>query len=141
MLDAIGLGAAIQALSEDWTRQHDIAVQLDLPAAVHLRAMPEDVRVNLYRVIQEALSNVARHAHAHKVWISLVWEESRWKLLIKDDGCGFMLPFSPDELTAKGHFGLTGIQERIELIGGKLALESAPGEGTEVLVIWPGEEV
>jgi len=140
MLDAIGLGAAIRALSEDWTQQHNIAVELDLPTDEHLRSLPEEIRVNLYRVIQEALSNIARHAGALQVQISLVWEETHWKLIIKDNGCGFVPPASPEELIVKGHFGLTGMQERVDLIGGQLKLESAPDEGTEVLVIWPKEE-
>jgi signal transduction histidine kinase len=134
MLDAIGLGAAIRALSEDWTQENGIAVQLELPGDDRFRSLPEEVRVNLYRVIQEALTNAARHASPGQVYISLVREEAFWQLLIKDDGCGFVPPFSPDELTAKGHFGLAGIQERVDLIGGKLELKSAPDEGTEVLV-------
>ena len=64
MLDTLGLGAALRALAEDWSGQHGVALQLDLPPDATLRSLPEEVALNLYRVVQEALSNVARHAEA-----------------------------------------------------------------------------
>ena len=64
MLDTLGLGAALRALAEDWSGQHGVALQLDLPPDATLRSLPEEVALNLYRVAQEALSNVARHAEA-----------------------------------------------------------------------------
>ena len=64
MLDTLGLGATLRALAGDWSDQTGVVVQLDLPADAALRSLPGDVAVNVYRVVQEALSNVARHAHA-----------------------------------------------------------------------------
>jgi signal transduction histidine kinase len=140
MLDALGLGAAIRALAEDWTQQQNIPIQLDLPANTFLQSLSEEVIVNLYRVIQEALTNIARHAQAHQVWLSLIWDNPNLRMMVKDDGRGFIPPLAPDELTAQGHFGLRGMQERIELIGGQITLNSAPGEGTEVVVTWTAQD-
>ncbi len=134
MLDTLGLGAAIRALTHDWSAQSGIPVALDLPPDAALRSLPGDVSVNLYRVAQEALSNVARHAHARQVDIRLLREETRLTLIIEDDGRGFSAPDSLHSLTSQGHFGLVGMQERVELIGGRMTVESAPGQGTTVCV-------
>jgi signal transduction histidine kinase len=137
MLDTLGLGAALRALAQDWSAQHDVAVRLDLPPDATLRSLPEEVAVNLYRVAQEALSNVARHAQAHRVDLRLAWDASsgRLDLAVQDDGCGFALG-AIEDLTGQGHFGLAGIRERAALIGGEWRLESAPGQGTAVRVTW-----
>lgn len=139
MLDTLGLGAALAALAEDWSAHHGVAVQLDLPPDAVLRALPEEVTVNLYRIVQEALSNVARHAAAHRVDLRLAWDagSGRLDLAVQDDGSGFA-PAAIENLTGQGHFGLAGIRERVALIGGEWRLESAPGQGTTVRVTWPG---
>jgi signal transduction histidine kinase len=137
MLDNLGLGAALRALAEDWSGQHGVALQLDLPPDAALRSLPEEVAVNLYRVAQEALSNVARHAQARRVDLRLAWDASsgRLDLAIQDDGRGFA-PAAIEDLTSQGHFGLAGLRERVALIGGEWRLESAPGQGTTVRVAW-----
>jgi signal transduction histidine kinase len=136
-LDTLGLGAALRALSQDWSAAHGVAVRLDLPPDAALRALPEEVAVNLYRVAQEALSNVARHARAQCVDLRLAWDAAGGclELAIRDDGCGCE-PAAIEELTARGHYGLAGIRERAALIGGEWRLESAPGRGTAVCVTW-----
>lgn len=136
MLDTIGLSAALRVLAEDWTTQHHIPIQLDLAPDAALRALPDEVSVNLYRVAQEALANIARHAHAHNVALQLAFDGARLTLTIRDDGCGFVVPSTLNELAAAGHFGLVGSRERVELIGGALTVESAPGAGTSVRVVW-----
>jgi signal transduction histidine kinase len=135
MLDTLGLGAALRALAEDWSAQHGVAVQLDLAPDATLRPLSEEVTVNLYRVVQEALSNVARHAAARQVAIHLNWEDSHLDLSVQDDGRGFAVPGNLHSLSAQGHFGLVGIQERVELIGGELMVESVPSQGTTVRVV------
>jgi signal transduction histidine kinase len=90
--------------------------------------------VNLYRVVQEALSNVARHAGASVVRVRLAVAPDLLTLTIQDDGRGFLVPAHLGQLTAEGHFGLTGIQERVDLIGGSLEVTSAPGQGTTLRV-------
>lgn len=135
MLDALGLGAALRALTGDWSVQCGVAVHLDLSPDMTLRSLPSEVSVNLYRVVQEALANVARHTAAQQITIHLAWEDSCLILTIQDDGRGFIVPPDFHSLAAQGHFGLAGMQERVELIGGTLTLESHPGRGTTVRVV------
>ena len=144
MLDTLGLGAALRALAEDWSAQNGIETRLEFPPdatlrpepAEGLRSLPGETAVNLYRVVQEALSNVARHAAARSVTVQLAWDGSRLLLTLCDDGQGFDVPTALHSLVAQGHFGLAGIQERVELIGGALTVKSAPGQGTTVRVVW-----
>jgi signal transduction histidine kinase len=136
MLDTLGLGATLRALTEEWSAQHDVAVHLDLPPDATLRPLPDEVAVNLYRVVQEALVNVARHAAARQVTVHLAWEDSRLVLTLHDDGRGFIVPDTFHDRAAQGHFGLVGMQERVNLIGGTLQLASAPGQGTTLRVVW-----
>ncbi len=136
MLDTLGLGAALRALAGEWSAQSGLEAHIDLPEDASLRTLSGEVAVNLYRVAQEALSNVARHAAAHQVSLNLKWEAGRLELSLHDDGKGFILPNTPDALTSAGHFGLAGMEERVGLIGGRLAVESAPGQGTTIRVIW-----
>jgi signal transduction histidine kinase len=138
MLDTLGLGAALRALAEEWSAQHNIAVHLDLPPDAVLRPLPDEVAVNLYRVVQESLTNVARHAQAQKVILCLDRPDTRLSLTVQDDGQGFAVPATLRSLTEQGHFGLVGMQERVNLIGGVLRLESAPGQGTRMRVDWQG---
>ncbi|MDY6876913.1 MAG: histidine kinase [Chloroflexota bacterium] len=135
MLDALGLGAALRALAEDWSSQCGVTVHFDLPPDATLRSLPGEVAVNLYRVVQEALANVTRHAAARRVTIRLAWEGSRLVLTVQDDGQGFVVPADFHSLTAQGHFGLVGMQERVDLIGGTWMVESTPGQGTTVRVV------
>lgn len=136
MLDTIGLGAALSTLAEEWSAQCEVRVALDLPPDAALRFLPDDVAVNLYRVVQEALSNVARHAEARLITIRLSWEDARLVLTVQDDGRGFVLPAALHELTTAGHFGLVGMQERAGLIGADWVVDSTPGCGTTVRVSW-----
>lgn len=137
MLDALGLGAALHALAEDWSLQHGIPVHLEIPPDPALSNLPNEAPVNLYRIIQEALGNVARHAQAHQVHISLCQEVLTWQLCVRDDGRGFSAPASLQSLVAQGHFGLAGMQERASLIGAQLSLISVPGQGTQICVSLP----
>jgi signal transduction histidine kinase len=137
MLETLGLGAAVRALVEEWSAQHGLAVDLDFPPDATLRALAEDVAVNLYRVVQEALANVARHAAARHVTARLVWHNPGLALTIRDDGRGFDVPDDLHQFAAQGHFGLVGLAERADLIGGRWTLESAPGQGTTLRLVWP----
>lgn len=136
MLDTIGLSAALRVLAEDWSAQNHIPIQLDLAPDAALRALPSHVAVNLYRIAQKALTNIARHAHAHNVALQLTFDDARLVLTIRDDGCGFIVPATLNEFSARGHFGLVGLRERVELIGGALMVESMPDAGTTVRVVW-----
>ncbi len=136
MLDTLGLAAAIRALAEEWSAQHRVEVRLDLLPDSALQSLPGEVSVNLYRIAQEALTNIARHAQAQRVDIALTLEAGRLTMTIADDGRGFALPADLHALAAQGHYGLVGLQERVNLIGGMLSLDSAPGQGTRLRVDW-----
>ncbi len=120
MLDTLGLGAALRALTDEWSAQAGVTVNLELPADARLRSLPGDVAVNFYRIAQEALSNVARHAAAQHVSLAVCDDRPGVTLSLQDDGCGFTLPESSRELIARGHYGLVGVQERVDLIDGQL---------------------
>jgi signal transduction histidine kinase len=98
---------------------------------------PEDVVIFMYRIAQEALNNVARHAMASEVIVELTGDDEDIELLIKDDGNGFDLREIP-----AGHFGVTIMQERAKSIGAKMEIVSSIGEGTQVFVSWsaPGKD-
>jgi two-component system NarL family sensor kinase len=136
MLDTLGLGAALRALADEWSAQSGVAVQLDLSADGTLLALPADVAVNLYRIAQEALSNIARHAAAQHVALAVCDDQPGVTLSLQDDGLGFTRPSSSRELIARGHYGLVGIQERVDLIDGQLQLDTTPGRGTQLRVTW-----
>lgn len=139
MLDTLGLGAALRALVTEWSDQNTMETQLDLCPDAALRSLPGEVAVNLYRVAQEALVNIGKHAKARHVNVSLAWKEDSVIMTIEDDGMGFNAPDTLHGLTTQSHFGLAGMRERVELIGGKWSLKSAPGDGTTVCVVWHAE--
>jgi signal transduction histidine kinase len=139
MLDTLGLGAALRALAKEWSDQNALETQLDLCPDATLRSLPGEVAVNLYRVAQEALVNIGKHARARQVKICLAWKEKELVMTIADDGTGFKPPDTLHGLTSQSHFGLAGMRERVGLIGGEWSLKSAPGKGTTVSVTWPAE--
>lgn len=136
MLDALGLGAALRAHAEDWSTEASVKTKLDLVADAILRKLPGEVALNLYRVAQEALTNVARHARASQVIITLHWQEDQLSMQIQDNGRGFTPPDTFIGLTEQDHFGVVGMRERVDLIGGQWKLESAPEMGTTIEVLW-----
>jgi signal transduction histidine kinase len=96
--------------------------------------LPPDVQVALYRVVQEALNNVAKHAHATRIELGLRCGDGEVEVCIDDDGRGF----EQDRVLAD-HFGLRIMRERADAIGATLAVHSQPGHGTQVRVLWRGE--
>lgn len=109
----------------------DIALTFDVQ-----HTLPVDVRINLYRIAQEALNNVARHANADRVTVSLQNQAAGVALQIQDNGRGF----NPDS-KRPGHFGLGIMRERAESIGAGFEVNSRPGAGTQIEVIWQNTQV
>jgi PAS domain S-box-containing protein len=106
----------------------------NIPSTVTVKGegvLPADVQVAIYRVSQEALNNVAKHAAAKSVEISLQHEETGIELTIRDDGKGF----DPEQIES-GHYGLSMMRERAEGVGAHLAIASRPGQGTELTIRW-----
>ncbi|MBX3061206.1 MAG: hypothetical protein KF770_32510, partial [Anaerolineae bacterium] len=109
-LEDLGLVPALQMLAQDMSQTMDIPVSFaaDGPA----QRLPSEVELALYRIAQEGLRNVARHAQANRAEVCLVFDDEAVCLTIRDDGRGFAAPESPAEMAPAGHFGLLGVQER-----------------------------
>ena len=95
--------------------------------------MPEHVEVALYRIAQEALQNMVKHAKAGLAWVGLSFGNGTARLEVADDGVGFDVPTAWDS----GGFGLRSMRERAELVGGRLSVRSRPGGGTSITVTAP----
>jgi signal transduction histidine kinase len=98
---------------------------------------PEEIALCLMRVSQEVVRNAVRHAQAHHISIILCLLEKEATLHIEDDGQGFVVPTPVSELTRAGHYGLVGITERVNWVGGHLTIASNPGDGTQISVRIP----
>ncbi|MEM6326871.1 MAG: two-component regulator propeller domain-containing protein [Bacteroidota bacterium] len=128
----LGLPAALESLARRIRRRHpglDVRLDLDTHAA---RALPADAQNALYRVTQEALTNVAKHAEARTAQVTLRRAENGTELIVRDDGRGFVCPPLLLDLARADHFGLVGTAERLDVIGGRLVVETSPGAGTTI---------
>lgn len=130
MLDDLGLNAAVQWLAKDASRRLGLVVKLSLDDAEPV--LSEPTATALFRIVQEALTNVARHAKASEVKVSLHLAGQRVELQVQDNGIG--LP--PDALQREGSFGLLGIQERVQALDGSLEVTDT-GSGTRLVVQLP----
>ncbi len=129
-LDDLGLSSALAALTNDMTRRAGVRVERRL--APDGRALTPDEELVVYRVAQEALTNVARHSEARRAWLSLgCGDDRRVTLTVRDSGRGF------DLATHARGSGLRGMRERAMLVGAALEVESRPGEGTTVRLRLP----
>jgi signal transduction histidine kinase len=137
-LEDLGLVAALEMLSHEASQTGDVNIHFQRQGEE--RRLPSDVELALYRIAQEALSNVAKHAEATQASITIQYSPEANTLRIMDDGKGFEVPNSPAEFAPGGHFGLLGLHERAELVGAKLQIRSSPGEGTQVIVRLPAVE-
>ncbi len=130
MLDDLGLNAAIEWLGNEASRRLGIRVQVDLD---EVPDVDERVAIALYRMVQEALTNVARHARARQASVQLRRRNDGLHLSVRDDGVGF-----PERaLQREGRWGLLGMRERAELLGGRLEIDNPPGGGARVRVHLP----
>ena len=137
-IDDLGLFRAISAYVAEW--QERFGIEVDMQTFERGGRLPLDVAVALYRVVQEGLNNVLKHADATKVSIVLDQREEMLTLVLEDDGAGFD-PESqvPPGRTSSSGLGLSGMRERIALLSGSIAVESTPGEGTTIFVKIPLE--
>ncbi len=122
-IDSLGLGAALQSYTHEWMRRSGIAVTLHLDS--NLGRLPEAIELSIFRIVQEGLNNVRKHAQATAVEISLKHTSPRTLMLsIADNGRGLADDFDLAALSAAGHYGLLGISERVALLGGRLKLQN-----------------
>jgi len=133
VLEGRDLAAALNSGAQMWIAGSGVEVQVDISGEP--RALPEQMEQNLLRIAQEGVTNVLKHSGASKIWLKLHTEARKIYLRIADNGKGFEQKeaFS----MAGGHFGLIGMRERAEQMGGELRLASHPGEGTELEVTVP----
>jgi signal transduction histidine kinase len=124
-LDDFGLVAALERLAESFAEQTGISV--DFQTALADERLPEEVETALYRIVQESLTNVVKHAQARRVSILLARKDGAVKAVVEDDGQGF----DPAEQTDDG-YGLMGMRERLALLGGRLEVESGHDGGTTI---------
>jgi two-component system sensor histidine kinase UhpB len=131
MLDDLGFNDAIRWLARDTSQRMGIEVSVSLDEADP--RLDERATTALYRMVQEALTNVVRHAHATTAHVDAHEHGGRLMLTVQDNGCGF-----PEQATRKaGSFGLMGMRERVFMLGGEVRIDNPPGGGARVTVILP----
>lgn len=135
-LTPFGVSAVLRSFAEGFQQeQPELVVDLDLEDDE--QRLSERVRLTLYRISQHILRNVAQHAQASHVSISLKLTDDQVELRIRDDGCGFDPPEDWLTMIQQGKFGLLNCMERAEAVGGRLFIYSQPGRGTELQIIAP----
>ncbi|MEO7910918.1 MAG: sensor histidine kinase, partial [Roseiflexaceae bacterium] len=131
LIDGRALGHALEELTEQF------AARTGLPASYAHSGPPPPLghaaATQVLRIVQEALQNVEKHAHAHTVAVGSVLADGELRIWVRDDGVGFAPDAPPAQGNANG-FGLLSLRERARLAGGTLQVESAPGAGTRVVV-------
>jgi signal transduction histidine kinase len=139
MLDSFGLEATLRWLAE----QHQQATGCEVQVVGNLPGTPlsPEMAIACFRVAQESLTNVARHAAAQHVWIELSQRESMLTLVVRDDGVGFEVSPAEQQAATRESLGLLGMAERVKLLGGTLQVESEPGRGTQIRASFPVREV
>jgi two-component system NarL family sensor kinase len=130
VLDDLGLAASLESLARSIP---DVTIDVDVQAP----GLPEHVETALYRITQEALQNIAKHAHASHARVELRADHGRVRLRVRDDGRGFTKPDESCGSPCRTTYGLASMTERADLIGGRLHITSAPGKGTTVTVTLP----
>lgn len=136
-LDDLGLAAALRWYAKD--------LQTRVPLEIHVEVSGEDrpltssVKIALYRVAQEALTNVIKYANAREVWVRLNYREQEVMLQVEDNGAGFDI--EAQAKSARSQWGLLGMQERAALLGGRFDLYSVVGQGTRIQVVIPYQQV
>jgi signal transduction histidine kinase len=134
-LDRLGLVPALEWLASDIGKRSGINVEIRIHGVS--RRFPPEVELVLFRVAQEALRNAWRHAQATRADIAVEFGGRKIRITVKDNGKGFDLPETTGDLVKSGRLGLAGMQERIQLVGGSLRIESRLGEGTMVVIEAP----
>jgi signal transduction histidine kinase len=135
-LDAYGLDAALEGLCEDFRLHTPLEIKYDGDESLMVDPLPA---LSVYRFAQEALTNIAKHAYATAVEVTLRQEANRIKLSVQDNGQGFSPP-NPDQDQPRSGTGLLGMLERLEMVNGLLEIDSAPGRGSRLTAVVPMTE-
>ncbi|RMD59339.1 sensor histidine kinase [Candidatus Parcubacteria bacterium] len=137
-LDGLGLSKALTSMLAHFARTAPFTIDAEIEDVDGL--LSKEQEINIYRIVQEAMNNIMKHAAAStaRVWLTL--GASRIRVGIEDDGSGFVMGGRRDPLAPLVGFGLTNLRERVRIIGGKLQIESAPGRGTKIHITIPIQE-
>ncbi|MBA7635432.1 hypothetical protein ES703_43036 [subsurface metagenome] len=135
MLDDLGLLPALRSLVNEMEEHHGIDAELRVLGGE--RRFTPEVELLIFRIVQEAFSNIRRHARASRAWVTVEFGEGKTRMTIGDNGQGLELPSRIDDLPRNGMLGIAGMQERARLLGGTLELQSTPGKGTTLIVEIP----
>ena len=135
---ALGLAPALRSLLEQQTRRAGLRAQFS--AADPLEEISREIQTTAFRIAQEAITNVLRHARAEFVALFVVTDENQLRMKIIDDGMGFDVAKTNNGTAERATFGLTGMKERAALLGGQVSITSSPGQGTTVEVSLPIRE-
>lgn len=135
-LEELGVAAALEMLG-----QHDTENQIEVTVSGIERRIAEPQELTLFRVAQEAVRNARRHGKPSRIMLDLVFESHEVRLVVSDDGLGFHPPQPLDRLARDEHFGLLGMQERVQQLNGTLQVSSKPGKGTVIRAALPLDNV
>lgn len=138
-LDQIGLTQALEELVERVSGSGPVKLTAEVANVDDLYSA--DAAINLYRVLQEALNNIVKHSGASEASVTLKRNERTVEMEIRDNGKGFPVESTDGKRNNRRGFGLTGLEERARMLGGKLSISSKPGEGTTVRLVMAGERV
>jgi signal transduction histidine kinase len=131
-LEDLGLVASLEMLVREMEQSSNLPIAFT--ANGQEQRLDPKSEMSIYRMVQESLNNVIKHAHASKAWVELDFVENRLFVKIRDNGKGFEVPSNPAEFPQKGHYGLLGLSERADLLHAELEIHSKLGEGTTVLL-------
>jgi signal transduction histidine kinase len=134
ILDTYGLLGALDHLAGQLGRDTDITINVSSRLGCRLDS---NLEVLIFRLTQEALNNIRKHAQADYVWITVQRQGAELLIDIRDDGQGFVVETGLERALATGHLGLASMHERVELAGGRLTIQSAPDEGTALCIVLP----
>jgi signal transduction histidine kinase len=131
LLDHFGLPTALRAHVEQVCTKSGL--RCDVTLSDDAESMPKDLQIALFRVIQEGLTNIVRHAHAQQVRLAVNADSQRYLLMLTDDGCGMKM----EDSTFRWSHGLAGMRHRVQAMGGTFAIESSPAAGTTLRIEVP----
>ncbi|MFC2001189.1 sensor histidine kinase [Chloroflexota bacterium] len=134
-LDRLGLIPALEWLASNVAEYSGVATKINVVGEAH--HLPEEVTIATFRIIQEALGNVWRHSGATSAEITVEFDKAKTRITVSDNGRGFNLPENVGDLAKNGKLGLTGMQERTQLVGGTLKIQSEVGRGSSITVELP----
>jgi PAS domain S-box-containing protein len=137
-LDDMGLQSAVETYVREWASRYGIAAYFAGPSSQLV--LPMDVASTMYRILQEALTNIAKHARANKVDVTIGTADAGITLCVEDDGNGFEFETARSRAKADRRLGLASIQERVSLVDGTFRVDSHPGDGARLFVWLPADE-